>query len=105
MAEWRELPPLLTIAGAAKLLGVTRQTMYRWTNTGVVPVRQIGGRRFVPSGYIEAQAAWQGDREDTGSISGTASGESAGQNVVRMAAVGRSPEARAAADRARRNSG
>jgi excisionase family DNA binding protein len=41
--------PLLTPAEAARLLGVSRSTMYRLVERGAVPVLRVGGQlRFEP---------------------------------------------------------
>lgn len=44
---WDTLPPLLTIADAAELLGVSRGTAYRWAAYGDLPTRRLGARIYV----------------------------------------------------------
>lgn len=45
-----EPPPpaaLLTLASAARILGVSRSTATRWASSGELPTRDIDGRRWV----------------------------------------------------------
>jgi len=43
-AEYDELPEILTAEQAAKLLGVSEQTLRKWVDAGEVPAVQIASR-------------------------------------------------------------
>jgi hypothetical protein len=42
-----ELPALLTVPRAARLLGISRASAYRYAASGDLPVRRLGGRVYV----------------------------------------------------------
>lgn len=42
-----QLPLLLSVPHAAKLLGVSRSAAYRLADSGDLPVRRLGGRVYV----------------------------------------------------------
>lgn len=42
-----QLPMLLSVPRAAKLLGVSRSAAYRLAASGELPVRRLGGRVYV----------------------------------------------------------
>lgn len=58
----------LTVDEAARVLRLTRWTIYRYVKTGVLPARQIVRRLYIPRTAIEAllqrapQEDQQGDR-------------------------------------------
>ncbi|HZN74483.1 MAG TPA: helix-turn-helix domain-containing protein [Micromonosporaceae bacterium] len=45
--EIEQLPLLLAVPRAAKLLGVSRSAAYRLADSGDLPVRRLGGRIYV----------------------------------------------------------
>jgi excisionase family DNA binding protein len=45
--DFNELPLLLAVPRAAKLLGISRASAYRLASTGEIPVRRLGGRVYV----------------------------------------------------------
>jgi excisionase family DNA binding protein len=42
-----DLPLLLAVPRAAKLLGISRSAAYRLADSGELPVRRLGGRIYV----------------------------------------------------------
>lgn len=46
---------LLTVARAARLLGKSRDTIYRWLNEGRLEGRRVGGRWLVYGDAVEAK--------------------------------------------------
>jgi excisionase family DNA binding protein len=42
-----DLPMLLAVPRAAKLLGISRSAAYRLAESGELPVRRLGGRIYV----------------------------------------------------------
>jgi excisionase family DNA binding protein len=44
---FKELPLLLAVPHAAKLLGISRAAAYRLVASGELPVRRLGGRVYV----------------------------------------------------------
>jgi excisionase family DNA binding protein len=44
---FNELPLLLAVPHAAKLLGISRAAAYRLVASGELPVRRLGGRVYV----------------------------------------------------------
>lgn len=46
-ANSAEMPKLMSITRAAKLLGVSRASAYRYAAVGDLPTVRLGGRRFV----------------------------------------------------------
>jgi excisionase family DNA binding protein len=47
MRDFDNLPVLLTIPAAARLLGISRASAYRWAETGVLPTKRLGGRIYI----------------------------------------------------------
>ena len=45
--DFDNLPVLITIPVAARLLGISRASAYRWAETGVLPVKRLGGRIYI----------------------------------------------------------
>ena len=45
--KWSSLPALLTVPRAAKLLGISRASAYRYAASGDLPVRKLGGRVYI----------------------------------------------------------
>ena len=45
--ERDDLPMLLAVPRAAKLLGISRSAAYRLAESGELPVRRLGGRIYV----------------------------------------------------------
>jgi excisionase family DNA binding protein len=45
--DFNDLPLLLAVPRAAKLLGISRASAYRLASTGEIPVRRLGGRVYV----------------------------------------------------------
>jgi excisionase family DNA binding protein len=50
-----EKRPVVTVALAARLLGKSRDTIYRWMNEGRLAGRKVGGRWLVYRDSIEAE--------------------------------------------------
>lgn len=60
---------LLTIQGVADLLGVSRQTIYNWMESGTSPpFLRVGGRTLFQRGEVET---WKKRKRWTGGYSGT----------------------------------
>ena len=61
MAVTREAPAepaaLLTVADAARVLGVSRSTATRWLASGELPDREIDGRRWIARVDLDRIAA------------------------------------------------
>ena len=55
MLASQERRPAVTTSLAAKLLGKSRDTIYRWLETGKLSGRKIGGRWYVYRDSIEAE--------------------------------------------------
>lgn len=51
-AELRDLPVLMTVPQAAKVLNWSPRTYYERAIRGEVPSRVVGGRRFVPKAML-----------------------------------------------------
>jgi excisionase family DNA binding protein len=47
MGDFDNLPVLITIPVAARLLGISRASAYRWAETGVLPTKRLGGRIYI----------------------------------------------------------
>ena len=45
--EFKDLPLLLAVPRAAKLLGISRASAYRLAASGDLPIRRLGGRVYV----------------------------------------------------------
>jgi excisionase family DNA binding protein len=52
LEEGKDLPPLLTIAEACKLLGIGRDVGYRAARSGDLPTLRWGRRFFVPTARL-----------------------------------------------------
>lgn len=46
-SELDDLPPLLAVAKAAKLLGISRASAYRYAKSGELPATRLGGRVLI----------------------------------------------------------
>ena len=44
----------MTVAGASEVLGVTKQSLYRWIVQGILTRHKIGGRTMLSREEIEA---------------------------------------------------
>ena len=51
-AELRDLPVLMSVPQAAKVLNWSPRTYYERALRGEVPPRMVGGRRFVPKAML-----------------------------------------------------
>lgn len=47
----------LSVEAAAKRLGVSRISVYRWTESGVLPSVKLGARRLIPIACIDELVA------------------------------------------------
>jgi excisionase family DNA binding protein len=52
-----EPPPMVSITEAARLLGVSRTSLYQLMDTGELSSRKLGRRRLVPRAALEVYAA------------------------------------------------
>ena len=52
-----EIPRLLTVAEAADLMHVSKDRFYDYCRRGLVPVKRLGGRIFVPEAAFLAWLA------------------------------------------------
>jgi hypothetical protein len=48
----RSLPPLIPVHTAAKFLGISRSAAYRYTTTGDLPTRRLGGRVYIVTALL-----------------------------------------------------
>lgn len=65
------MAPSYRITQAARLLGVSTDTVRRWADSGRLPVtRQAGGRRQVDGADLARFASSLGDEEDLGATGG-----------------------------------
>jgi predicted DNA-binding transcriptional regulator AlpA len=59
--ELDDLPLLISVPMAAKLLGISRAAAYRFANAGDLPTKRLGRRIYVVSAklreFIESEAA------------------------------------------------
>jgi predicted DNA-binding transcriptional regulator AlpA len=46
------LPALLTVPRAAKILGLSRASAYRYAASGELPIKRLGGRVYVVTARI-----------------------------------------------------
>jgi excisionase family DNA binding protein len=51
-AETDDLPALISVPQAAKLLGLKRASAYRYAANGELPVKRLGGRVFIITAKI-----------------------------------------------------
>ncbi|GLH97126.1 helix-turn-helix domain-containing protein [Phytohabitans aurantiacus] len=49
-----DLPALLTVPRAAKILGLSRASAYRYAAAGELPVKRFGGRVYVITAKIRS---------------------------------------------------
>lgn len=42
-----DLPPLVSVARAARFLGISRASAYRYAAAGDLPTRRLGGRLYI----------------------------------------------------------
>jgi len=54
MIDFDSLPALLSVPKAAKLLGISRASAYRFATSGDLPTRRLGGRVFVVTSKLQA---------------------------------------------------
>ncbi|MFG2037330.1 helix-turn-helix domain-containing protein [Dactylosporangium sp. NPDC048998] len=47
-----DLPALLTVPRAAKILGLSRASAYRYAAAGELPIKRLGGRVYVITAMI-----------------------------------------------------
>lgn len=47
MTDFENLPALLPVPRAAKLLGIARSSAYRYAESGELPSRKFGGRVYI----------------------------------------------------------
>lgn len=57
-------PLMVPVAQAARVLGVSEDTLYRAGEAGEVPVRRIRSCRLVPVAWLMAFAAWSPEGGD-----------------------------------------
>lgn len=55
----QENRPVLSVTRAARLLGKSTDTIYRWLNAGRLSARKVGGRWLIYRDSVEAQ--WSAD--------------------------------------------
>ncbi|WP_345417862.1 helix-turn-helix domain-containing protein [Pseudonocardia xishanensis] len=48
MSDFDDLPILLTVSAAARILGISRAAAYRYVESGVLPSKRLGGRIYIP---------------------------------------------------------
>jgi predicted DNA-binding transcriptional regulator AlpA len=61
MIDFDSLPALISVPRAAKLLGLSRASAYRFAASEELPIRRLGGRVFVVTAKL--QAFIDGDEE------------------------------------------
>jgi len=54
MIDFDSLPALLPVPKAAKLIGISRASAYRFATSGDLPTRRLGGRVFVVTSKLQA---------------------------------------------------
>ena len=54
MPDFEELPALISVPKAAKLLGLSRASAYRFAASGDLPIRRLGGRVYVVTSRLVA---------------------------------------------------
>lgn len=54
MIDFETLPALLSVPRAAKMLGLSRASAYRYAADGDLPTRRLGGRVFVVTAHLRA---------------------------------------------------
>lgn len=47
MRDFDDLPVLITVPTAARVLGVSRASAYRYAELGLLPVKRFGGRIYI----------------------------------------------------------
>jgi len=88
MASLKGTPrPLLSVREVAEQFGVSRKTVYDWTNTGAIPSIKVGGTVRIPTRALvdrlalaaspglkgkahEQDSAAEADRHSTGRVAG-----------------------------------
>jgi len=68
MIDFDSLPALLSVPVAAKLLGISRASAYRFAASGDLPTRRLGGRVYVVS--TKLQQFIEGDDTQSVAIEG-----------------------------------
>lgn len=54
---FENMPLLLPVPTAAKMLGISRATAYRLASTGELPTRRVGGRVYVVTASLRELGA------------------------------------------------
>jgi predicted DNA-binding transcriptional regulator AlpA len=54
MMDLEQLPALISVPKAAKILGLSRASAYRFAAAGELPTRHLGGRVFVVTHKLKA---------------------------------------------------
>lgn len=54
MIDLEQLPALISVPKAAKILGLSRASAYRFAAAGELPTRHLGGRVFVVTHLLKA---------------------------------------------------
>ncbi len=54
MIDFNSLPALISVPTAARLLGLSRASAYRFAGSGDLPTRRLGGRVFVVTAKLQA---------------------------------------------------
>jgi predicted DNA-binding transcriptional regulator AlpA len=54
MVDFDALPALISVPKAAKLLGLSRASAYRFAASGDLPIRRLGGRVYVVTSRLVA---------------------------------------------------
>jgi excisionase family DNA binding protein len=52
VTTYDSLPPLLSVSRAAKILGLTRATAYRYAAAGHLPTERFGSRMYIVTARI-----------------------------------------------------
>jgi excisionase family DNA binding protein len=61
--DWDALPLVLTVEGAAAVIGINRSTVYRLLKSGEFPAKRVRGRLVVPKHLLRS---WlEGEMEQT----------------------------------------
>lgn len=47
-----EMPPLVSVTRAARFLGISRASAYRYASSGELPTRRLGGRIYVVTALL-----------------------------------------------------
>lgn len=50
--RFEDLPPLVTVERAARFLGISRASAYRYAAVGDLPTRRLGGRVYIVTALL-----------------------------------------------------